>query len=134
MTFSPDGSKIASGSFDDRVRVWNVSTAKQLLSLDGHTFPVWSVAFSPDGCKIVSGSYDKSIRIWDAATGKQLSQLDDHTGAVFSPDGSKIVSGSADKSVRVWDVAAAQPSVIVHPIEDIDQLHHNGGSIIFSCV
>ena len=97
VAYSPDGRKIAAGSEDHIIRVWDVMMRKQVLQLDGHTDTVDYVAFSPDGGnKIVSGGYDQSIRLWDASTGKQLLQLECHNISVrsvaLSPDGSKIAS------------------------------------------
>ncbi|KAF5345507.1 hypothetical protein D9757_014304 [Collybiopsis confluens] len=112
VAFSPDGSKIVSGSHDETVRIWDAVAGQQLAQLDGHTSGVTSVAFSPDGSKIVSGSYDETVRIWDAVAGQQLAKLDGHTDVVnsvaFSPDGSKIVSGSHDETVCIWDAVAGQ--------------------------
>ncbi|KIM89872.1 hypothetical protein PILCRDRAFT_812653 [Piloderma croceum F 1598] len=109
VAFSPDGSKIVSGSFDKTIRVWDASTGVEMLPpLQGHDGYIYSVAFSPDGSKIVSGSGDKTIRVWDASTGVEmlppLQGHDDYIDSVaFSSDGSKIVSGSHDKTIRVWD-------------------------------
>ena len=61
--FSPDGTRIVSGSVDKSVRVWDASTGAQPKALNGHTDYVRSVAFSPDGTRIVSGSFDKSVRV-----------------------------------------------------------------------
>ena len=62
VAFSPDGSKIVSGSFDKTIRVWDASTGVEMLPpLRGHDDSVQSVALSPDGSKIVSGSYDQMI-------------------------------------------------------------------------
>ena len=109
VAFSPDGTKIVSGSWDKTIRIWDAETGVQIGNpLTGHTFGVNAVAFSPDGKKIVSGSPDGTIRIWDAETGVQIGDpLTGHTGWVnavaFSPDGKKIVSGSEDKTIRIWD-------------------------------
>ena len=90
MAFSPDGTKIVSGSGDRTIKVWDISGAQdpsnrppspkltpvlacpagalELLSekTNAHSLTITSVAFSPDGTKIVSGSGDKTIKIWDS--------------------------------------------------------------------
>ncbi|MCP4372529.1 MAG: hypothetical protein GY797_31150, partial [Deltaproteobacteria bacterium] len=64
VAFSPDGKFLASGSYDNTVRLWEVSTGEQLRELTGHSDSVWSVAFSPDGKFLASGSDDKTVRLW----------------------------------------------------------------------
>jgi WD40 repeat protein len=107
VVFSPDGTRIASGSRDGTVRIWDTQTGGQLALFEGHTETVSSVVFSPDGTRIASGSSDKTVRIWDTQTGKQLALLKGHTdtvwSVVFSPHGTRITSGSFDKTVRIWD-------------------------------
>ena len=68
VAFSADGKRIASGSYDRTVRVWDARTGQEALTLKGHADPVTSVAFSADGKRIVSGSTDQTVRVWDAHT------------------------------------------------------------------
>ena len=68
--FSPDGSRIVSGSYDNTVRVWDAMNGDELKSLSGHTSGVNSVTFSPDGSYIVSGSDDNTVLVWDAMSGE----------------------------------------------------------------
>lgn len=110
MAFSPDGSRIVSGSNDKTVRVWDTFSGTEAIMhpLLGHEGRVTSVAFSPDGSRIVTGSCDKTIRVWDAFDGIEVfPPIQGHQEEVncvaFSPDGFKIVSGSGDNTVRVWD-------------------------------
>ena len=69
VAYSPDGTKIVSGSGDKTVRVWDAVTGTLINTLQGHSEYVSAVAYSPDGTKIVSGSWDKTVRVWDAVTG-----------------------------------------------------------------
>ena len=115
VSFSPDGERIASGSWDKTVRVWDASNGMELTVLRGHQSPVASVCFSPDGRKIASGSgdpngtptEDDTVRVWDVDYKAELAVLRGHEKAVesvhFSPDGRRIASASKDKTVRLWD-------------------------------
>ena len=69
VAYSPDGTKIISGSRDNTIKIWDANTGECLKTLEGHSNRVLSVAYSPDGTKIISGSGDKTIKIWDANTG-----------------------------------------------------------------
>ena len=64
-SFSPDGSRIVSASWDNTVRIWNAATGECIRTLEGHASEVNSASFSPDGSRIVSASSDKTLRIWD---------------------------------------------------------------------
>ena len=87
VAFSPDGTKIVSGSCDKTIKVWESGAPRaqnrplgpnerllaclagklEMLSekTNAHSDWVMSVAFSPDATKIVSGSYDRTIKVWD---------------------------------------------------------------------
>ena len=65
MTFSADGSTLASASEDGTLRLWDVATGEPLKTLTGHTQWVSSIAFSPDGQTLASGSADGTVLLWD---------------------------------------------------------------------
>lgn len=109
LAFSLDGKKLASGSGNETIVLWDVASGKELAALNGHKEEVTSVAFSPDGKKLASASTDDTIKLWNVATGKELATLKGHTHVVrsvaFSPDGKTLASGSTDKTIKLWDVA-----------------------------
>jgi WD40 repeat protein len=116
VAFSPDGTTLASGSFDETVKLWDVASGRVLKTLTGHSCWVNSVAFSPDGTILASASgsffnagWDKTIKLWNIASGRELITLEGHYSAinsvVFSPDGNTLASGSYDHTIKLWDMA-----------------------------
>ncbi|KAI5835209.1 WD40 repeat-like protein [Schizophyllum commune Tattone D] len=132
VAFSPDGKRVASGSIDCTVRLWDVATCHQIgQPLKGHTSQVNCIAFSPDSKHLLSGSSDGSIRLWDTETGKQSPQgFDGHRGHIlavaYSLDSTLIASGSQDSIVRLWDAATGESVAEIRG--------HSGGvaSVVFS--
>ena len=119
VSFSPDGTRIGTGSHDGTVKVWDARTGTLRLDLTrSPATPILSIAFSPDGTRIVVGSF-RTVTVWDAQTGATLLDfkvyLGEKTGtfedhgvysASFSSDGTRIVTGSwngKSGDAKVWD-------------------------------
>lgn len=107
VSFSPDGTRLASAGEDNTIRLWDTGTGSELRALRGHNDAVVGVSFSPDGTWIASGSRDQTIKLWDAETGAELRTLQGHSDALtclsFSPDGARIASAGADRILKLWD-------------------------------
>ena len=82
VAFSPDGSRVLSGSHDNTVKLWDATTGALLRTFKGHAQRISSVAFSPDGARVLSGSLDNTVKLWDAATGALLRTFKGHSDIV----------------------------------------------------
>jgi WD40 repeat protein len=112
VSFNPDGKILASAGSDYTVKLWDVSTGKQIKTLTGHTNWVRGVNFSPDGKILASASYDYTVKLWETSTGKQIKTLIGHTDSVygvsFSPDGKILASASNDRTVKLWETSTGK--------------------------
>lgn len=115
LAFNPDGTILASGSWDCTIQLWDFQQQKLLRLLKGHKDFIWSIAFSPVRKILASGSRDGTVLLWD------LNQLDSEPerlsvhkeeinhyyeifSVAFSPDGKMIASGCRDHIVRLWNL------------------------------
>ncbi|MDP1563329.1 MAG: protein kinase [Pirellulaceae bacterium] len=108
LFFSPNGTRLASASDDNTVRLWNTETGEEVAVLKGHTGRVTGVAYSPDGNRLVSSSRDGTIKLWDVHAHEETATLNGNQGTVYgvaySPDGSCFASAGYDNTVKLWDV------------------------------
>jgi WD40 repeat protein len=104
--FSPDGKRLAAGSSDFILRVWDVANGRQELILADHTQPVWSVAFDAEGKRLVSADKGGTVKVRDGS-GRVIRTLEGHTKGVnhlaFSPDGKRLATASLDGTCKIWD-------------------------------
>lgn len=106
MVFAPTGDRLAVGSREGTIYLYDLKRNEKLKPLTGHTDLTWSVLFSPDGKRLVSGSNDKTARLWDVASSEQIAAfpLDEPRtlmGVAFSPCGSVIATGMFGE-LRLW--------------------------------
>jgi WD40 repeat protein len=112
VVFSPDGTCIATASFDKTVKIWDAETGQEMRTLTGHTRGVFKVAFRPDGKRLASASGDKTARVWDLTTGQEVLRLEGHKEMIwsvtYSPNGKRIATGAYDNVAKVWDADGGQ--------------------------
>lgn len=110
LTFSANGTRLATGSWDGTVRLWNAVTGKHLRTSKSVGTLVTSLSFSPDGKRIASSSCDGVVRLLRVKTANCESVLTGHSGAAWKVvfAGQKLLSCSEDGSVRLWNLKARQ--------------------------
>jgi serine/threonine protein kinase/WD40 repeat protein len=109
LSLSPDGKTLASWgtnqSLDDPVKLWDISTQKELRSFKGR-FP----SFGPDGKLLVFLTAD-GWKLIDLATGEGVRTL--NTQPIFSPDGKLLASLIGEGKVRLWDFDSRSGGLVV---------------------
>jgi WD40 repeat protein len=112
LTFSPDGSHLASAGRDWPILIWAVGAQRVELALNGHTAGVNSVAYAADGKTLISAGDDGTVRLWNSTNGQSIACLTGHAGPVlsasFSPDGRLAASGGVDQKIRLWSIERKQ--------------------------
>lgn len=118
VVFSPDGTMIATASFDNTVKLWNAENGKEIDSIDDseekkHTEQVNSVDFSPDGNMIATASFDGTVKLWKVKKGeiqfdKEIPNGSDVFGVKFNPKSKNsepsIALASKDGTVSIWNI------------------------------
>ena len=108
LAVSPDGKWLASGSSDNKIKIWGRITGKWERTLNGHSSAILALVFSPDGQILISASEDKTICLWNIKSSKALEILQGHSKRItcldLTANGEYLLSGSLDGKVNIWNL------------------------------
>ncbi len=106
VAFSPDEHRLATGSWDGVVKMWDVANGT-LLWTSPAVDAIMQLAWSPDGRTLASAGTDGQVRLWNPTSGTLLQILTEHAGpvlqVVWSPNGKLLASAGEDAQIRLWE-------------------------------
>jgi WD40 repeat protein len=125
VAFTPDGSRVVTGHYDNTVRVWDPEAGREVGRLTGTGYGQVSLTVSADGRWVGVGQSDKKITVWELATGEKVVELDGHDSLVrdvaFTKDGRGII-GNADLAPVLWSLDPKDANTFDGPVPPWDML------------
>lgn len=142
VAFSPDGKTLASASWDGTVRIWEVQTGKNSVTLVNPDYKsavqVLSIAFSPNGKTIASGDWFGAVNLWDLATNRRIVSFKGETtvwSLVYSPDSNWLAVGCGNITgeIELWELKTRKKTRTFGKMHIAGLAFHPEGKLLASC-
>ncbi|MGD0525819.1 MAG: protein kinase [Polyangiaceae bacterium] len=115
--YTPDGSLLLTGGFDQTVKIWDAHTGKAVRALPGHTGKVSAVRVAPDGHSAVTAG-DHTLRVWSLPDGKPVRVIDTGPNQLYSadvsPSGKVVASGDEIGQAKLWTLDGTLLATLPH--------------------
>ncbi|RKU09975.1 hypothetical protein C6501_14275 [Candidatus Poribacteria bacterium] len=119
VTFSPDGTILATGGMNGEAHLWNINTGEKLVTLKAAIREYTKfITFSPDTSMLAVVYVNNHIRLWDLKTNKEINTPLTAQKKIwikkltFSPDGKTLLITTRDfkipREIQLWDVKSGQ--------------------------
>jgi eukaryotic-like serine/threonine-protein kinase len=117
VAWEPCGKRLASGTVDGVIQIWDLEREQPVLILRGPPAPdAWwgirSFAWSPDGGRLATGSADMTLRVWETGSGRQLLVVRGHESRVgpvaYSPDGTQLACWDFSDTIKIRDASTGR--------------------------
>jgi WD40 repeat protein len=110
LAFRPDGSQLATASFDQTVRFWDLGQGGPAGVFRGHSDFVYSISYSPDGRSLLTAAKDRTVKRLSTRTLKEERTYSEHNEEVLAvaahPDGKRFLSAGSEPQIRWWGLDA----------------------------
>jgi eukaryotic-like serine/threonine-protein kinase len=128
LVFWPDGKKLASGSADQTIRLWDIPDRKCVETLRGHRQQVWKLALMPDHQTLVSGCRDGTVSLWNTSVSRprrpRIHVQDSVLAWAFEADGKSVLTLNGQGRVTRWKGANFE---LEEPLLETGKISDYGG-------
>ncbi len=138
LAISKDNKLVATASWDDRIKIWDIESLQLQVGFIGHNLGVNSIEFIDDKNVLATGGKDEKIKIW-LPNGELISELSGHKHWVevvtYCPNKNILASGSCDNTIKIWNWQEGRCLLTIENEEWINDLtfSEDGNFLVASC-